>query len=265
MAFFKLRKDSGEHRALAQSAQSLEAVRQRAKHRLVGASILVVTGVVVFPLLFDKQPRPLPADTPIVMAQKTGAATAPPLNPPVALSTAPVASGPVKTAEPQAAAPEPIITETREPEAKAPVPGKPAQAEPKAVASDKSSQAPVAPTLSAQAPSKPSAKPAAPDAAAADAKRAQALLEGRPVAQMAQAAEPARFVVQVGAFAESGRAQDVRNQIERSGLKTYTQVAQTKEGPRIRVRVGPFGQKADAEKAAEQIRKLNLPTAILSL
>jgi DedD protein len=80
-----------------------------------------------------------------------------------------------------------------------------------------------------------------------------------------QPVDAARFVVQVGAFAESGRAQDVRQKIERAGLKTYTQVAQTKDGPRIRVRVGPFGNKAEAEQAAEQIRKLNLPTAILSL
>ena len=109
-------------------------------------------------------------------------------------------------------------------------------------------------------------KPARPAASAAvdkpaDAVKAQALLDGKAVAAPADG----RFVVQVGAFAEAARAQEVRQKLERAGLKTYTHVAETKDGKRIRVRVGPFAVKAEAEKAAEKIKQLNLPAALLTL
>ena len=45
-------------------------MRQRAKHRLIGAAVLVLIGVIGFPLLFDKQPRPIAVDTPIDIPDK---------------------------------------------------------------------------------------------------------------------------------------------------------------------------------------------------
>ncbi|MGQ3175885.1 MAG: SPOR domain-containing protein, partial [Hydrogenophaga sp.] len=51
--------------------QSIEAVRRRARHRLIGASVLVLLGVVGFPLLFDTQPRPISVDIPIEIPAKT--------------------------------------------------------------------------------------------------------------------------------------------------------------------------------------------------
>jgi len=65
MAFFKFRKAADEPVSAPPQPQSVEAMRQRAKHRLVGATVLVVLGVIGFPLLFDKQPRPIAVDTPI--------------------------------------------------------------------------------------------------------------------------------------------------------------------------------------------------------
>ena len=102
---------------------------------------------------------------------------------------------------------------------------------------------------------KPETKPAArPDAA--DSARAQAALEDKAVE---------RIVVQVGAYAERARAQEVRLKLERAGLKTYTHVANTPEGERIRVRIGPYENRAEAEKAAAKVKGLGLPTAILTL
>ena len=40
-------------------------MRRRARHRLIGAGVLVLIGVVGFPLLFDTQPRPIAVDIPI--------------------------------------------------------------------------------------------------------------------------------------------------------------------------------------------------------
>lgn len=67
MAFFKFRLP-GQAEGDAQGnfsnapAQSVEALRRRARHRLIGASVLVVLAVVGFPLLFDTQPRPVSVD-----------------------------------------------------------------------------------------------------------------------------------------------------------------------------------------------------------
>lgn len=74
-----------------------------------------------------------------------------------------------------------------------------------------------------------------------------------------------RYVVQVGAFADAARAQEVRMKVERAGLKTYTHLAETKEGRRTRVRVGPFATEAEAQSAAEKIRLLELPATVLTL
>ena len=92
-----------------------------------------------------------------------------------------------------------------------------------------------------------------------------------PVAATAAPATPAaqtqsaRFIVQVGAFADTSKAQEVRNRLERSGIKTYAQVVQTKDGARTRVRVGPFEQRPEAERTAERIKGLGLAASVLTL
>jgi DedD protein len=80
-----------------------------------------------------------------------------------------------------------------------------------------------------------------------------------------KAAAETRYVVQVGSFADEGRAREARSKIERAGLKNYTQAVETKDGKRIRVRAGPFASKAEAERAAEKLKKLDLPGTVLSL
>ena len=98
-----------------------------------------------------------------------------------------------------------------------------------------------------------------------DGAKAQALLEGKTIDQTASAPSAARFVVQIGAYADAAKAQEARVKLEKAGLKTYTQVVQPKEGKRIRVRVGPFESRAAADKVAEKIKKLDLPASILEL
>lgn len=73
MPFSKFRRSEASSVSLAGSTvqvESVEVVRKRAKHRLIGASVLVVVGVVVFPLLFDTQPRPAVAGMPIEIPGK---------------------------------------------------------------------------------------------------------------------------------------------------------------------------------------------------
>ncbi len=267
MPFFNFRRASPTSASAAGAAQpeSMEVVRKRAKHRLIGASVLVLIGVVGFPLLFDTQPRPVAVDIPIeipgkntvkplVLPAKTEAAketTAP--------ATAPAAATQDKvTTASSLGAKEEVVTDKKAAPA-APVASAPKKAAEAVVKADTKPE----PKLEA----KPEAKPAP---KVDDGARAKALLDGKAVT--ASAASPAaastaegRMVVQVGAFADEDKAKEVRQKLEKAGLKTYTQVAETKDGKRIRVRVGPFATKAEADKAASKIKTLDLPAAILTL
>jgi DedD protein len=107
----------------------------------------------------------------------------------------------------------------------------------------------------------------APRSAAASAVGAVEKPASRPAAKPASAAaaDGARFVVQVGAFAEAEAARETRARVEKLGMKTYTQVAQTPSGNRIRVRVGPFGSRAEADAALAKARAAGLTAVVLTL
>ncbi len=244
MAFFKFRKVGDDAVNAPSALESVDAMRRRAMHRLIGAVVLVVAGVIGFPMLFDNQPRPIAVDIPIEIPDKTK--SRPIVLPAVTPVTPPVVD----------AAPAPAVA-VKEP---------PAEVKP-----DEKAVAPAA--KKASEPAKPVAPPVATasksapqPSATADGAKAQALLEGKPPAPSdAAATTEGRFVVQVGAFADASKAKEACTKLERAGLKTYTQVVETKDGPRTRVRVGPFGDKAQAEISAAKIKALDLPASILVL
>lgn len=257
MALFKFRKGGDEPVAAAPQTESIEAMRRRARHRLIGAAVLVLLGVVGFPLVFDTQPRPIPVDIPIEIPDR---AKAKPLAVPAPTSApAPAAAGPVTPASAPAVAAAPASMP-------APAAAK-AEPPPQQVAKVEAPRSEPQPEPKPEPKAEPKAEP--PKAAPArkdDGARAQALLEGKPVlVSPPPAAAEGRFVVQVGAFADETKARETRQKMERAGLKTYAQVAETKDGKRTRVRVGPFPTRAEAEKAAEKIKGLDLPAAILTL
>lgn len=233
MAFFKFRKNREEQPSVAAKPESVEAMRRRAKHRLIGAAVLMLIGVLGLPVLFDKQPRPISVDTPIDIPDRN--------------KTKPLTI------------PSPVIEE-------APKRGiSEAQPKEEVIVSAPAKAVDEAPKVVAKQEPKPVEKPAEKKVAPVDeGNKAQALLEGKDLSKKNDV-DGDRFVVQVGAFSDAARAREVRLKVERAGLQTYTHVAQTKEGSRTRVRVGPFAGRAEAEKAAAKIKKLDLPAAILTL
>ena len=251
MAFFQFRKSREEQAAKLAPAQTVEAMRRRAMHRLIGAAVLVLAGVIGFPLVFDNQPRPIPVDLPIEIADKTK------VKPLVVPPPAPVAA---------AAASAIVVAPTTDPEPAPPVtavaPVTPAPEAPAVLAPAVPPPAPVTAKGAAAVTEKSTTEK--PLAKASDASKAQALLEGKPVTATVAAAD-GRFVVQVGAFADADKVREVRQKVERAGLKTYTQVVETKDGSRTRIRVGPFPDKAQATQVAEKIRKLDISAVILTL
>ncbi|MBM3386473.1 MAG: SPOR domain-containing protein [Betaproteobacteria bacterium] len=270
MAFFQFRfpgKSSAAADPLAAApGESLEVVRRRARHRLLGAVVLVFVAVVAFPLMFDSQPRPVAIDTPIVVPDRKHT---PPLAGPVPVPEAQApatpllaASSPVPVASSLELGKEEVVLPTAAPAASGAKHGEAAPALP---------DTPVA--SASPSPSKGDAKPA--DAKSKEAKpdqdgkaksaddghKAQALLEGK-VADK----ESGKHIVQVGAFADADKVREVRRKLEQAGLKTYTQVIEGKDGKRsTRVRLGPFESRAEAEKAAARVRKLDLPAHLVAL
>ena len=243
MAFFKFRLPSraaGEHTGSFSNAptESVEVLRRRARHRLIGASVLVVLGVVGFPLVFDTQPRPVSVDIAVDIPDR---ATSKPLVL-ASSSTKPLSTGAALDPKEELVAtgnsvskPEPKVEPKSEP-----------KAEPKVDVKPKADAAKAEPTKTE--PTKAEVKPADDKSTAADNKD-----------------NPPRFIVQVGAFSEDAKALEVRTKLEKAGFKTYTHVANTKEGPRTRVRVGPFASRDEADKVAQKIKQLQLQPAVLAL
>lgn len=246
MAFFKFRKGGDDHPTPPPATESVEAIRKRAKHRLIGAAVLVLAGVIGFPLLFDNQPRPIAVDIPIEIPDK---GKVKPLG-----HTAPAMATGAHTGG--------MIEEGPEPALKAAASVVPVAEPAKAAAKPESK--PDAKSVEKAPEKTPEKATEKPVVKTDDGAKAQALLEGKEASKKPDAA-PGRFVVQVGAFTDAQKLYEVRAKLEKAGLKTYAQVIESKDGKRTRVRVGPFESKALADKTAEKIKKLNLPTAILEL
>lgn len=283
MAFFKFRwPGQGEQqqaekpskRSRTPQAESIEVMRRRARHRLIGAAVLVLVGVVGFPLLFDTQPRPIPVDIPIEIPDRNKVAPlvvpAPVADAPAAKPAAPATPEPAPTAAVQRPAPSRTAAANGLAEGEELVPSaRPAPAKPTPAPAPAAAAAKPAVKHDAKQPAAPVPSPAPepkPAARADDSARARALLEGRSTeAPAAAGSEEARFIVQVGAFADAEKAREARTKVERAGLKTYTQVVDTKDGKRTRVRVGPFTNRAEADKAAARIKALDLSASVLTL
>lgn len=300
MAFFKFPwanppqepAKGSSRRSRAPQAESIEGLRRRARHRLIGAVILVLAGVIVFPLIFDTQPRTVPVNVAIDIPDRNAAA-------PLAVDGAPakaeagkvpagaslvageeqVGENPPKAPAAPAAAPAPSPSQAQPAQAAPAAPAAAPEAKPEPKPKPEAKPAPK-PEPKAEPKPKPEAAaaparhgasaPAAP-AANNDAARARALLEGHaptPAAAGAPAASPQgeRFIVQVGAYADLGKVREVRARLERAGIKTYAQDTHGKDGVRTtRVRVGPFASRAEAAKVLERIKGLGLDGAVLTL
>lgn len=231
------------------SEADVEAVRVRARRRLIGMAVLVGIGVVGFPWLFETKPRPMSMDVEVVQQG---------------------ASAPVRTL------PRGAVHEAVESVTEAPVTGADkeevladavAVPQPKAVpaaAKTGVSKADIKPEVKKEVavPKSVSAKTETRTDTKADTK-AEPKSDTKPEAKAG--ADKVRYIIQIGAFSDVPAAREVRLKAERAGLKTYTQVIGEGVSKKIRVRLGPFEDKAAADKAMATLRKANLSGAVLTL
>lgn len=249
MAFFKFRKGGDAQSSAPAATESVEALRKRARHRLIGASILVVVGVIGFPLVFDSQPRPIAVDLPIEIPDKDK--VKPLGNLPVvapAAQASGVAESPVALAIASSPSPSPSASPSTTASSTASTPSL-FDAKPSTVAGAGAAAAAAVAAVSVAEVASKVDKPA----------------ESKPAADSKSKDAEVRYVVQIGAFTENAKAHEARMKLEHAGIKTYAQAVDTKDGKRIRVRVGPFTTKAEANKVVAKVKKLKLPAAILTL
>ena len=217
---------SGRAVAAADEPSTVQEARTRARRRLAGALVLLLIGIVGFPVLFETQPRPLPVDTPIELPRR---------------EVAPAESAPKAALKPMAVPVVPADAGVEEATVPPPAAAASAPAVSASVAVAAAKPSPLATTAPAPAPP-PAASAAVPAAPAAT-----------------------RYVVQAGAYGEALKLRDARAKIEGLGLKTYTQVIDTEAGERTRVRLGPFSTREEAEAVAAKVKRSGLPASVLTL
>lgn len=194
-------------------------LKRRARRRLIGAIVLVTAIIVALPMVLDSEPRPVGRDIAVQIPSPESGRFA-----------AKLTQLPAPKARDAKEAPEP--------------PGsRPAEKarEPKNSTAEAATTPPAAPAPKPEAPTvkKPKAAPARPAAGA-----------GKPV--------EGRYVVQVIALADAGKARNMQERIAATGIKAYTEIVKTSKGDVTRVRAGPFATRAAAEKAREQLKSLGM-------
>ncbi|HEY2558407.1 MAG TPA: SPOR domain-containing protein [Caldimonas sp.] len=263
---FKQKRDSAPDKPRIEPADAVRQARTRARQRLIGAIVLLVIGIIGFPLVFETQPRPIPVDVPIEIPRRDAL---PPLTmpPPRSTATRPAAMASDAAATTDAATTTPAAAARTAPATARGGDGAVTESSGDSAHDTSGSRAIAHASSPAETPRRAASAavvaiaPASAATRSADGERARALLEGHP----ASAAEEQRFVVQVGAFADAEAARETRKNVEKLGFKTYTQVAQTSAGNRIRVRVGPFTTRGEAEAALAKAKAAGISAVLLTL
>ena len=256
MAFFKFRlpgqaTSEPQGNTSNSPAESVDAMRRRARHRLIGASVLVVVGVVGFPLLFDTQPRPVSVDIAVDIPDRASAKPLVDTSTPKPLSTSAGLDAKEEVVDTKAEVKAESKTEAK------------AEFKPEVVVAGAAGAAAVAAVVP-----KADAKPEPVKTEVKVEAKTDAKMDVKPEAKTAKPSDSkdaGRFVVQAGTFSDEAKLRETRSKLEKAGISTYTQVIEGKDGRRVRVRVGPFTSRDEADKVARKIKQLSLQPQVLTL
>lgn len=219
--------------------QDPSALRRRARRRLVGAVAIALTAVVVVPMLFDPDPKPLGSDVDIhIPAQEspfepdTGAATPPaPAVVDPALAPAGAVSAPPGDSGASRAEPTPMAPPPKAPLAAGPLP----KAEP-----------PAAPKPEPKPASKPEPQP---EPKPEPRQEARTKPEAKPIPKPEPAFASKGYYLQLGVFGSAANANGLKAKVEAAGFA----VSVADSHGQYRVRIGPI---PDRNKAQETLSRL---------
>jgi DedD protein len=243
-------------------------LRKRARRRLVGAIALVTFVVVVLPMVFDKEPKPISRDisvqipNPDASAFQNRVVPVPPSVAPQAAVPTPVPTGASPGADPGS----PVAVATVFPAV--PVAG--SEPKPGAMSGAK-------PVLKVEAKpavegeTKPAGKAAAnpgekattiPEQKASGPRVSKAAVPGASKTASKAAAPSGTWVVKLGAFADKENANRLQARLSAAGIQSYTESTESNQGLRTRVRAGPFVTHTAAERAQEKLKKMGVNGAV---
>lgn len=219
-------------------------LRARARHRLIGASALLLAVAIIVPMVLDPNPKPVTENIPIDIPSERA-----PFTPRLSLPPVPAAD---------AGTPPPD---------QAPLPA-PTKGEPK---SDVRAESKAEAKAGAPAELKPTAEPKA--AAKTDTKPDEAkpakVEEPRNASESpgsaASASKAGKFAVQAAAPASEKAARELVDRLKKGGFTTYTEKVETRDGVRHRVRIGPYATREDAEKARARLKSYGVSGNLVAL
>jgi DedD protein len=202
---------------------------QRARHRLIGAAVLVLVAIIVLPRVLDSKPKTVSNDIAVTIVSSLPAAAPPP------------------SAEPKSEQAKPATT-----------PALPAAAAP----------APVAPIASAPAKplaSSPADKTMGLAAGEEIVVAAKSNLNGSANTNTNPSAS-GKFVIQIGAFASEERANGWIVKLKEQKIPNYVLNRTGADGTKLyALRAGPFADKETAEAAEKKIKAIGLTPRIVEV
>ena len=216
------------------------ALRRRARRRLVGAVAIALTVVVILPMLFDSEPKPLGPDVDIrIPAQDSPFETAPALAPPV--------KPPLTTQQPAPAPAEPTVVNGTLPSPASVKPESTKVESPKAASAEKG---------------KPEAKPEVNPALKAEQKteqKAKLKPELKPELKPDSTFAAQGYFLQLGAFTNESNAR----QLHRKAIAAGFNAVLVSTNGQYRVRIGPLPQQDRALELQARLKAKGFSPVLL--
>jgi DedD protein len=269
------------------SDTDFDALKRKARRRLVGAVVLALAAAVFVPMLLESEQKPLGDDVsvhipPVDDGKFVNRLNAPGAAPATARPAAPATPAPPPATPDSAssgAATKPADTPQESPQgATTPPPApdntsgaaSPTTAATATAAPAKTASATPSGSVPTNRPAKSltdaehrvlgaggSARTAAPStvAMANDAKKTSAATPADIAAKPAAGgASASAYVVQLAAFSDDKGANALSNRLKKAGYAAYTEPVTTSHGTLWRVRVGPFGTRDDANATRDRLK-----------
>ncbi len=193
-------------------------LKKRARRRLVGAAALALLAVIVLPMVMDHDPSPPLQDIQVKIPSQETGGLT------AKILSNDVAVRPLPAVQPKAVIPAAIPD----------------------VTSTDTSTSPA---------SKEEVPPEAPVASKTENKPAPMPSEASPTSA---ASGVQQWVVQLGAYKETGNVKHLLAKMKELHLPAYTETLSNDQGVRTRVRAGPFASREAADKAEAKIKKIGV-------
>ena len=220
---------------------------QRARHRLIGATVLVLVAIIVLPRVLDSKPKTISNDIAVTI-----------------VTSLPVAA-PLQPSSPPSAVPKSEEAKTTPP------PAAPAIAVPApAPATDPKELSKPTPPAVASSPAKPAA-PSPADKTMGLAAGEEIVVAAKSNANSSAAANTnpnasGKFVIQIGAFASEERANGWIAKLKEQKIPNYVLNRTAADGSKLyALRAGPFADKEAAEAAEKKIKVMGLTPRVVEV